>query len=128
MKKWYQEKNAPQPGTYLCPVSDIPLNGVIEFSFGAQRKTLFRMFVYNDAGHLRAYMNVCPHFDVPLNVRPGEMFTSDHSQFMCAIHYAKFNIHDGHCTEGPCEGVGLEAIPLIITNESLYISTDDESA
>lgn len=122
MKQWHQEKNAPQSGSYLCSVSDIPPGGVMEFSFGAQRKTLFRMFVYNYAGQLLAYMNVCPHFDVPLNVRPGEMFTSDRSQFMCAIHYAKFNLHDGHCMEGPCEGVGLEAIPLRIDGESVFIA------
>lgn len=122
MKRWYQEKNAPQPGTFLCSRADIAPGGVMEFCFGEHKKTRFRMFVYNDAGQLRAYMNVCPHFDVPLNVRPGEMFTTDRSQFMCAIHYARFNLHDGHCTEGPCEGVALEAIPLTIAEGKVFIA------
>ncbi|AWK40151.1 Rieske 2Fe-2S domain-containing protein [Photorhabdus laumondii subsp. laumondii] len=125
MKVWYQEKNAPLPGTYLCSVFDITSGGVMEFCFGKHRKTQFRMFIYNDAGQLRAYMNVCPHFDVPLNVRSGEIFTSDRSQFMCSIHYARFNFHDGHCTEGPCEGIGLESIPLTITGESVFIAKYD---
>ncbi|SJZ43439.1 Rieske [2Fe-2S] domain [Vibrio cincinnatiensis] len=96
----------------------------MEFSFGKQKKNLFRMFLYNDEGYIRAYMNVCPHFDVPLNVQPGEMFTSDRRQFMCAIHYAKFNLHDGHCTEGPCKGVGLEPIPLHIIDGDIYVGEE----
>lgn len=49
MKRWYQEKNAPAVGTYLCSVADIPLNGVMEFNFGQQKKNLFRMFVYTES-------------------------------------------------------------------------------
>ena len=128
MKNWYQERNAPASGTYLCKIADVPEGAVIEFQFGEQKRTLFRMFVYNDGGTLRAYMNVCPHFDVPLNVEPGQMFTSDRSQFMCSIHYAKFNLDDGHCTDGPCEGMGLESIPLEITDTEVFIGEVVETA
>lgn len=122
MKNWYKERNAPKPGTLLCTRADIADDEVVEFTFGEQKKTQFRMFVYNDKGTLRAYMNMCPHFDVPLNVEPGQMFTSDRSQFMCMVHYAKFNLDDGHCTEGPCEGLGLESVPLSINDGQVYIA------
>ena len=74
MKNWYQERNAPELGTYLCDVSEIAEGQVREFHFGEQVRTLFRMFVYNDAGVLRAFMNVCPHFDMPLNNEPDQFF------------------------------------------------------
>lgn len=121
MKSWYEERNAPKPGTYLCTLSDVADDEVVEFTFGELKKNQFRMFVYNDNGVLRAYMNMCPHFDVPLNVEPGEMFTSDRSQFMCMVHYAKFNLDDGHCIDGPCEGLGLESVPLSINDGQVYI-------
>ncbi|MBQ0757121.1 MAG: Rieske 2Fe-2S domain-containing protein [Amphritea sp.] len=121
MKTWHLERNAPETGTRLCRVDEVSEDEVVEFKFGDNIKTLFRMFLYNDQGQLRAYMNVCPHFNVPLNVSPGEMFTSDRAQFMCSIHYAKFNLNDGHCTDGPCEGLGLEVIPLDIINNEVFV-------
>lgn len=122
MKNWYEERNAPKEDTYLCKVTDVPVGDVKEFQFGEQLRTLFKMFIYNDAGTLRAYMNVCPHFDMSLNLEPGQMFTSDRSQFMCSIHYAKFNLDDGQCTDGPCEGLALESIPLNIDGDEVYIA------
>lgn len=121
MKRWYQERNAPESGTYLCKKSDVSAGDVIEFNFGETKKTLFRMFLYNDNGVVRAYMNMCPHFSVPLNVEPRAFFTSNKSHFMCSIHYAKFNLNDGHCIDGPCEGLGLEKVPLFIKNDDIYI-------
>jgi len=121
MKQWHEERNAPEPGTFLCRVNEISEGGVLEFKFGENKRTVFRMFVHNHAGSLRGYMNVCPHFDVPLNVEPGQMFTSDGSQFMCSIHYAKFNFNDGQCTDGPCEGLALESIPLHIDNDEVRV-------
>ena len=121
MKRWFEERNAPVSGTLLCQVSDVPNGDVVEFTFGEQKKTMFRMFVYNDDGQLRGYMNVCPHFNVPLNMRPRELFTSDRAQFMCAVHYAKFNLHEGHCTDGPCEGGALEIIPLEIEQGKVFV-------
>ena len=121
MKKWYLERNAPTAGTWLCKVDDICTSEVAEFKFGENIKTLFRMFIFNDQGQLRAYMNVCPHFNVPLNVTPGEFFTSDRAQFMCSIHYAKFNVGNGECTDGPCEGMALEVIPLSVIDSEVYI-------
>jgi nitrite reductase/ring-hydroxylating ferredoxin subunit len=112
MRRWFEQRHAPQPGTYLCDATEVDSSQVREFRFGTDTHVPFRMFLYNDAGTLRAYMNACPHFNVPLNYLPGDIFTTDRRQFLCMTHYAKFNLHDGHCTEGPCEGDGLEVIPL----------------
>lgn len=122
MKKWNEERNSPGAETHLCEMADIPEGEVKEFQFGENPRTRFRMFVYNDGGTPRGFVNRCPHFGVPLNVDPGEMFTSDRSQFMCMMHYAKFNLHDGQCTDGPCEGMALEQIPLNVIDGLVVIS------
>lgn len=114
MTQWHERQHAPAAGTYLCRVDEIGAGGVREFSFGSNTHTPFRLFIYNDDGTMRAYRNSCPHFDVPLNYRVGDVFTSDRRQFLCMTHNAKFALHDGHCTEGPCIGEGLEMIPLRI--------------
>ena len=121
MKSWYLERHAPLPGTPLCDVDDIDEGGVRMFTFGESPRSRFRMFLHKGDGMVRAYMNACPHFNVPLNLEPEALFTSDNRQFMCSIHYARFNIEDGHCTEGPCQGLGLEKIPLRVVGGYVYV-------
>lgn len=123
MKQWYEEKNAPDQGTFLCNVSDIDIGSVKEFEFGESVKTKFRMFVYRDKNECLAYINRCPHFNVPLNMHCGEMFTSDGSQFQCCHHYATFDKKSGICTDGPCEGRSLTKIHLDRAGDKLFIAT-----
>ncbi len=121
MKPWFEELNAPPPATYLCEASAIGVAEVKEFRFGADSPYAFRLFIYNDAGTLRAYRDACPHFNVPLNYVEGDVFTPDRSRFLCMTHYAKFALHDGSCTEGPCEGQGLRQIPLMRDGERVLV-------
>lgn len=128
MQQWYEQRHAPAPGTYLCRLDEIGAGEVREFSFGTDTHVPFRLFLYNDNGTMRAYRNACPHFNVPLNYRPGDIFTTDRKQFLCMTHYAKFNLHDGHCTEGPCEGEGLDVIPLCTDQGCLLIGNAQKAA
>jgi nitrite reductase/ring-hydroxylating ferredoxin subunit len=121
MKRWFEQRHAPKPGSYLCDIAEVGESQVRELKFGTDTHVPFRMFIYNDAGTLRAYMNACPHFNVPLNYLPGELFTTDRRQFICMTHYAKFNLDDGRCSEGPCEGEGLEVIPLLFDGERVLV-------
>lgn len=121
MKRWFEERHAPKSGTFLCRVGEIGEAQVLEFRFGTDTRFPFRMFIYNDRGTLRAYVNACPHFNVPLNYLPGAVFTTDRTQFLCMTHYAKFSFTDGRCTEGPCEGEGLESIPLQVEANRILV-------
>lgn len=125
MKVWHQERHSPEPGTPLCRVVELADGEARIFVFGDRPKTRFRMFLHKDGGEIRAYMNACPHFNVPLNMDSTQLFTSDYRQFMCSIHYAKFNIEDGVCTEGPCEGLALERIPLEVVDGELRVGQPD---
>lgn len=123
MKRWYEEKNAPQPGQYLCDVAEVPEGVLKRFEFGESKKTRFKMFLYRFKGELRGYMNVCPHFNVALNVlHPDDVFTSDRQQFMCVMHYAKFEIETGLCIEGPCMDLSMELIPIEVRDDSVYVT------
>lgn len=63
---------------------------------------------------VKAYLNNCPHQDVPLN----EAYKIDVNPFekslKCSVHDAYFNVEDGCCTEGPCINEELEAVAIIV--------------
>ncbi len=122
MKPWTQEKNAPLPGQFLCSLDGFTEGEIREITFARGSKHPFHLFIHRQGGELRCYVNRCPHFGIPLNLEPGMLLSSDRQQFMCSTHYARFNFHDGLCTEGPCEGGALERIPVEIRNAALYVA------
>ena len=121
MSQWFEQRHAPLPGTYLCLKTEIGNNRVKEFRFGGESPFAFRMFIYNDNGTFKAYQNSCPHYDVPLNHNPDDLFTSDAGYFQCMTHFAKFEKDSGLCISGPCEGQALESIPIELEGERLII-------
>lgn len=60
---------------------------------------------------LYAYINVCPHAGRLLNWAPGR-FLFDKGRLLCAAHGAVFQVEDGLCVQGPCQGSRLIALPV----------------
>ena len=58
-------------------------------------------------------MNQCPHVGAPLEWIPDQFLDADAQFIQCAVHGAAFVIDDGACAGGPCNGVGLTALPLL---------------
>jgi nitrite reductase/ring-hydroxylating ferredoxin subunit len=112
---WRALRFAPAPGTRLCAVDDIPPTG-LDVVLG-EGKDAFRIAVFRTPDGLRAYLNRCPHFGIPLNVRPT--FTLHHDAVLCVSHFALFRLSDGYCVEGPCEGGSLDEIPVAVTEDEL---------
>lgn len=71
----------------------------------------------------KAYLNNCPHQDVPLN----EAYKIDINPFektmKCSVHDAFFTIAEGICVEGPCLNDELEPIELRIDQKGdIYLT------
>ncbi len=66
---------------------------------------------------VKAYINNCPHQNVPLN----EAYKIDVNPFektmKCSVHDAFFNIEDGVCIEGPCWNEALETVDIRIDDK-----------
>ena len=107
---WNDYSNAPAVGTALCRLEDVGPGQIHEVQFGAGREA-FRVFVTRAGGQLRAYVNRCPHFQVPMNRRDGG-FLLVNEVLWCAQHSAQFRLDDGYCIDGPCMGANLESVPL----------------
>jgi nitrite reductase/ring-hydroxylating ferredoxin subunit len=108
---WREHRFAPAPGTVLCRLEEVPDGACKELRFGPGEDS-FDLLLYRRGGEVRAYVNCCPHFSLPLNAQPGEFLLLRNSQIMCAYHCAVFRLEDGHCIAGPAEGLGLEPVPV----------------
>jgi nitrite reductase/ring-hydroxylating ferredoxin subunit len=110
---WRLRPRAPAPGTALGPIGEIPERSGREYVFG-RGKSAFSMFVVRRGGSVRGYLNLCPHFSLPLNHRAGEFMNDDASRIRCSMHFAEFRFEDGVCLAGAAEGGVLDAIPLVV--------------
>lgn len=115
---WKFRPNAPPPGQVLGRAEAIAENGAREFVVGRGRNA-FRMFVVRRNGRFHAYLNLCPHFSLPLNHEPDQFL--NHGYIECAQHFARFDVDDGRCVAGACEGEHLTSIPVTVNAEGSLV-------
>jgi len=111
--RWRNHPHAPAPGTELGRADTIPDGQGREFRFGPEHD-LFRMFVVRFGPDLFGYLNVCPHFSLPLNYR-ADQFTTRDGEILCSMHFALFRPSDGVCIDGACPGRALDPVPVEVT-------------
>ncbi len=78
-------------------------------------------FVVKKDNALHAYVNQCPHVGAPLEWIPDQFLDADAQFIQCAVHGAAFVIDDGACAGGPCNGVGLTALPLLQEGDDVKV-------
>jgi len=117
---WRRHPHAPPPGTDLGPVDVVPDGQGREFVFGPGHAP-FRMFVVRRGAELFGYLNICPHFSLPLNYRPDQFTTRD-GEILCSMHFALFRMHDGVCIDGACPGRALDPVPVEVAAGRLRIA------
>jgi len=104
----------------LCKRSDIADGAArgLEIIHGAHRRDVV---LVSRAGELHAYINSCPHQNMPLETFPDRFLNEDGSQLICSTHGARFRVEDGFCTSGPCQGRSLKAAEVEIENGDVYL-------
>lgn len=64
-------------------------------------------------GVVYAWMDVCPHWQVPLSM-PDSLFLSVRTPVLtCQLHRARFDVRTGSCVSGPCFGDSLQPVPVV---------------
>ena len=116
---WRLRPQAPAPGTVLGRLDEIASGGR-EFSFGVGLNA-FRMFVIRKEERIFGYLNLCPHYSLPLNVRENEFLSRDGSRIMCRRHLAIFEVEDGLCVDGACVGSRLDPVPLCVDEAGFVV-------
>lgn len=113
---------APEAGTVVCRVGDIPDGGGRLFSFGEGKET-FRLLLLRSGERCHGYVNRCPHFGVPLAESDDQLITVAHLAVKCNVHYSRFRWRDGYCESGDCEGESLQTVPLSIDGDVVRIGS-----
>jgi len=112
--------NAPPAGTLLCSLEAVPEGGCKELRYGAGDDA-FRLLLYRRGQQVRAYVNSCPHFSLPLNGNSESFFLLEGARIMCAWHCAVFRLEDGFCEEGPASGLTLDRVPVSLVEGNVVI-------
>ena len=68
---------------------------------------------------VRAWRNSCPHVGVGLDYGDGQCLIEP-NVLLCSMHGARFDATSGLCTDGPCAGDHLQAVPISIVDGAIY--------
>jgi nitrite reductase/ring-hydroxylating ferredoxin subunit len=75
---------------------------------------------FND--QIFAYLNICGHIAVQLDFKEGDFFDDEGENLVCATHGAQYAPDTGKCLGGPCYGVGLDPVDVIVEADMLYLN------
>jgi nitrite reductase/ring-hydroxylating ferredoxin subunit len=118
---WREHRCAPAQGTLLCRMDSVPDGACKELRYG-EGDGLFSLLLHRRGAGIRAYVNSCPHFSLPLNAHPDKFLLLADARIMCAWHCAVFRLDDGRCIAGPAQGTGLEPVPVAVVDGQIYLS------
>lgn len=114
---WQQLAHAPRDGAVLGLLDTLP-DGVATMgelpAEPGSGEAPFRYVLLRSGAEVKAFVNRCAHFGVPLAARQDLLIFEPHTSITCNVHYARYRWSDGACASGECDGVGLLAIPIVV--------------
>ena len=111
----------------LCRLADIPDRDSRAFTISSNDEER-EIFAVRLGDEVFAYVNVCPHRQMPLNWKPDVFLAYDKSRIQCTMHGATFDIRQGHCLTGPCPGQSLQSVPIVIEDGVVRLGPDADRA
>jgi len=104
----------------LCLLAHIPDGNAVETEAVIQGE-VESLLIYRSGEEARAYLNVCPHAGRRLDYAPGK-FLVRNGTIICAAHGATFTAESGDCTNGPCRGDRLRAVPVSVVDGEVRLA------
>lgn len=106
-------------GALLCAVDDVPEDGSQAFIAELGERQVAVMVIRKGDG-VFVYENSCPHIGAPLDFISGQFLNPERTHIMCSTHAALFQIEDGFCISGPCEGDRLPPIQVEVRDGAIF--------
>lgn len=106
----------------LCPLADVSPEGK-EVIYVNQGKRFYLM-LFEQAGEILAYHNVCPHQGRNLNYAPDRFLFDPRGQLVCPHHGALFDVSSGICLQGPCQGAALRKVAVRIEDGNVLLTEE----
>jgi len=79
-------------------------------------------FLINHEGNFHAYVNRCRHMTTPLDFVRYQFFTEDRRHLICLTHGALYDPASGLCVEGPCKGLSLYPLPVLVDQGEVLVA------
>ncbi len=79
-------------------------------------------FLINYQGKFHAYINRCRHMTTPLDFVRYQFFTEDSRHLICMTHGAIYAPDSGLCVDGPCKGLSLYRLPVLIDQGEVLVA------
>lgn len=79
------------------------------------------LFAVKKDDEIFLYLNRCPHLGTPLEWSEDDFLDSEKALIRCATHGALFQIDNGKCLVGPCQGKHLHSIPFSLENGEIKV-------
>ena len=100
----------------LCHIDEVTDPGAKGFSLKQGRKERL-LFIIKKEGKVYAYENQCPHAGINLEWQEDDFLDNEKNNIQCSVHGALFNIENGDCMGGPCNGEGLTSAEIEIDKD-----------
>lgn len=114
---WKSYRGAPAAGTSICSVEAVPDGGTHCCDVSG-----FPLLLVRTNGHIRAYVNACPHQYLPLNHRGEALISADKTILRCTNHAAGFSVETGQGVEGLGLDTCLDMVPVKVVAGAIVIS------
>ncbi len=82
------------------------------------------LFAIKKEGAIYLYWNRCPHLGTPLEWEEDRFLDADGALIQCSTHGALFQISDGKCLVGPCQGKHLKPVPFTIAQNLVMVADE----
>lgn len=105
----------------LCALDDIDDGSSAGF-IAEFEDTRLAVMAVRQGDDAYVYENNCPHIGSPLDFQPGQFLNIERTHIICSTHGALFEIKDGQCISGPCEGDHLTPLSTTVRDGSIYVS------
>jgi len=106
--------------TLICSLQRLDDPGSYGFSLEVNGEQIEGFVVRRD-NECFAYRNSCPHTGSPLDWVDHQFLDVEGALIQCAVHDARFLIESGECVMGPCPGESLEALPIRVQDDNVYL-------
>ena len=107
--------------SFICFLEDIPDNKALSFKISLKNFDP-GIIIVRRGNNAHAFVNNCPHANLPLDLIEGKVLARDGYNLLCANHAALFNPETGICLSGPCAGKKL-ATKTIKIKEGKILTT-----
>lgn len=122
--EWRDLPGVPTPGTAICRLDELLDGGVtliVPPGVPTEGPAPFSLLVLREGDVVRAFLNRCPHFGVPLSRTQQHLKFVSGESLTCNVHYSRFRWRDGLCDRGDCVGDALTAVPVTLAENGVVL-------